>query len=167
MKLISIKQAVLLIVVLCFILLFSQHISAQNKKADSKNIKTKIAQFLEKEGTYNKVAEGVWMVPYQGKSIKNIEVLVITSADIELVIMAVKVAKKNEIPLKQELLYKILRFSADQVKVGIDDSGDLVLLAEINARLTDYKQFNEVINQVSAAADILHGQIKSSLVSTP
>lgn len=163
-KLSNNMRVVLLIIAMLFISLFSQQISAQNQKVDIKSINSKIAQFLEKEGNYTKVSDGVWTVPYRGKSIKNIQVLVGTDAEIELVIMSVTVAKKKEIPLKQDLLYKILRFSADQVKVGIDDRGDLFLQAEINARLTDYKEFSEVINQVAAAADLLHGQIKNSLV---
>ena len=161
------KKAILLTVVLFFTSLFSQQLLAQNSNVDSKNIKTKIVQFLEKQGSYTKVSDGVWTVSYKGKSIKNFDVLVITGAEIELVIMTVTVAKKKEIPLKPDLLYKILKFSADQVKVGIDNTGDLNLQAEINARLTDYKEFNEVLNQVAAAADILHGQIKSSLVLAP
>ncbi len=161
------KKAVLLTVVLFFTSLFSQQISAQNQNVDSKNIKNKIVQFLEKQGSYTKVSDGVWIVSYKGKSIKNFDVLVITGAEIELVIMTVTVAKKNEIPLKPDLLYKILKFSADQVKVGIDNKGDLYLQAEVNARLTDYKEFNEVLNQVAAAADLLHGQIKSSLILEP
>lgn len=161
------KKAILLTVVLFFTSLFSQQVLAQKSNVDSKNIKTKIAQFLEKQGSYTKVSDGVWTVPYRGNSIKNFDVLVITGAEIELVIMKVTVAKKKEIPLKPDLLYKILKFSADQVKVGIDDRGDLFLQAEINARLTDYKEFIEVLNQAAAAADILHGQIKSSLVLAP
>ena len=158
------KKVILSTVVLIFISLFSQQALAQNQNVDSKNIKNKIVQFLEKQGSYTKVSDGVWTVSYKGKSIKNIELLVITAAEIELVIMTVTVAKKKEIPLKPDLLYKILKFSADQVKVGIDNKGDLNLQAEINARLTDYKEFNEVLNQVAAAADLLHGQIKSSLI---
>jgi len=167
LKLTNIKKAVLLFVVLCFISLFSEQVSAQKQKVDSKTINSKIAQFLEKEGNYTKVGDGIWTVPYQGKSIKSIQVLVITGAEIELVIFVAKVANKKEIPLKPDLLYKILRFSVDQVKVVIDNDGDLMAQAEINARLTDYKEFNEVINQVAAAADQLHGQIKSSLVLAP
>lgn len=162
------KKAVLLLVfAVCFISLFSAKINAQNQNAGSKSRQAKVAQFLEKQGTYTKIADGAWTVPYQGKSIKNIEVMVIAAAEVELLIMAVKVAAKDELPLKPDLLYKILKFSADQVKVTIDDNGDLAVQAEINARLTDYKEFSEVIGQVSAAADILRGQIKSSLISTP
>jgi hypothetical protein len=158
------KKVVLLTTVLIFFSSFSQQTFAQNQNADSKNIKNKIAQFLEKQGTYTKVSDGIWTVPYKGKSIKNFEVLVITGAETELVVIGIKISKKKEIPLKPDLLYKILKFSADQVKVGIDDQGDLYLQAEINARLTDYKEFSEVLNQVTAGADILHGQIKSSLI---
>jgi hypothetical protein len=164
LQLANLKKVIVLTVVLFFISLFSQQTLAQNQNVDSKNIKNKIVQFLEKQGSYTKVSDGVWIVSYKGKSIKNIELLVITAAEIELVIMTVTVAKKKEIPLKPDLLYKILKFSADQVKVGISDKGDLNLQAEINARLTDYKEFNEVLNQVAAAADLLHGQIKSSLI---
>ncbi len=79
------KKAILLTVVLFFTSLFSQQVLAQNSNVDSKNIKTKIVQFLEKQGSYTKVSDGVWTVSYKGKSIKNFDVLVITGAEIELV----------------------------------------------------------------------------------
>jgi hypothetical protein len=134
-----------------------------------KDITVKLAQFVGKEAGYTKFAENVWAIPFKGNSLTKFNVLVITIAGSELVIMTVEIAKSKKLRLSQELLYTILKYNsvADQVKAGIDDNGDLFLRAEVNGRLMDLKEFKTLLEQVAAASDQLHGRISSSLVSTP
>ena len=163
---------------LLFILIFAVQISAQQRTGGSKNrppisaaksVTAKITQFLEKESGYTKVSENVWTIPYEGKSLARFNVIVTTDPDSKFVVMLVVIAKKKDLRLSQDLLYTILKYNdlADQVKAGIDQDGDLFLRAEISGRLIDLQEFRSVVEQMAAASDQLHGQISSSLASTP
>ncbi|MDX2242079.1 MAG: hypothetical protein NW224_15445 [Leptolyngbyaceae cyanobacterium bins.302] len=144
-----------------------QHAKQSISAAQPKQIGAKIAQFLQQAGgSYTKVSETVWKVPYEGKSLANFDVMVITVPEADLVVSGVVVAEKKQLKLSQDLLYKLLKFnnSADRVKVGIDDDGDLFIRIETSGRTLDLEQFKADTEQLAAATDELHRQIKSSLV---
>ena len=165
----------LLLAALSLILFTSHQTTAQQKpapkvkivtSAGTKNIAVKIGQFLEKSGgKYTKFADTIWTVAYQGTSLKNFDVMVATLPNTELIVMSVTIAKKKDIRLTQDLLYKLLEYNdmADYVKAGFDDEGDLFLRADLNGRLIDLQEFNVVLEQLAAASDDLHKQIKTSL----
>jgi hypothetical protein len=130
------------------------------------SIAAKIRQYLEQfGGSYTKVSDTTWTVPYQGKSLKNYDVFVSTIPNSDLVLIGVPVATKKNLKPSQDLYLKLLRYNhvADSVKVGIDDEGDLFLRADLNGRTMDFQEFKEIVEQVAAATDELHGQIQSSL----
>lgn len=167
------SMSLLLSAAFSLILLTSQQTTAQQKSAPkvkiatsagTKNVAGKIGQFIEKGGgKYTKFSDTVWTVAYQGTSLKNFDVMVGTLPDTELFVMSVTIAKKKDIRLTQDLLYKLLQYNdmADYVKSGFDEEGNLFLRADLNGRLIDLQEFNAVIEQLAAASDDLHKQIKA------
>lgn len=128
----------------------------------------KIRQYLEQfGGSYTKVSEMAWTIPFQGKSLKNYDVFVSTIPNSDLVVIGVTMVPKKNLKPSQDLYLKLLKYNntADSVKVGIDDDGDLFMRADVNGRTMDFQEFKEVVEQVAAATDELHGQIKPSLGS--
>ncbi|OUL18003.1 hypothetical protein [Nostoc sp. 106C] len=137
--------------------------------AEQKTIAAKIIQFLEQsKRSYTKVSDAVWTTPFKGKSFGDFDVTVITIPETDLLTMFVVVAEKKNLRLSQDILYKLLRYniSADQVKIGIDNDGNLLVRADVNARIMDLKEFNDMLDQVAAATDEVHEQIKGSLLTT-
>jgi hypothetical protein len=135
--------------------------------AEQKVITAKIGQLLEQSGySYTKVSDTVWSIPYQGKSLANFEVNVITIPDSDLFLIVALVAQKQNLKVSPDLLYKLLKFnhSVDWVKVAITDDGDLIVRIDIDGRTMDLKAFKDAIAQLAAATDELHGQIKASLI---
>lgn len=131
------------------------------------SIAAKIRQYLEQfGGSYTKVSDTTWTVPYQGKSWKSYDVYVSTIPNSDLVLIGVPVAAKKNLKPSQDLYLKLLKYNntVDSVKVGIDDDGDLFLRADVNGRTMDFQEFKEVLEQVAAATDELHSQIKSAIV---
>ena len=176
MKNLILLKSTFLATALC-LLLFSFPSTAQTKKvapktkpapAAAKDNAGKITQLLGKSvEQYRKITENIWTVAYQGESIGKFDLIVATVPDTELFFMSVPLAKKKDLRINEDLLYKLLRYnnSADYVKVGFDDDGDLFLRAEVNARLIDLKEFKIIIEQVAAASNQLHEQIKDSITT--
>lgn len=159
---------------LTLLLLFSFDAAAQPKKGAAKNqpataAKTnagKITMLLDKSvGQYTKLSDTVWTVAYQGETIGDFDLIVATAPGTELVVISAILAKKKDLRVTEDLLYKLLQYNntADYVKVGFDDQDDLFLRAELNLRLIDQKEFKTVIEQVAAAASQLHEQISGSI----
>jgi len=179
MKFTKNTQTAILIATMVLIVLFSGPVSAQKKdsetkssstvSANAKNIENKLAQFLKKSGGFTKVIDNMWTSPFEGKSIGKFDVEVFSSASIgsDLILVSVTIAEKKDIKLSQDLLYKLLKFSADRVQVTITSNGDLIVESDINGRLMDWQEFNEAVQQLASAADLLHDQIKKDLTSTP
>lgn len=140
--------------------------SAAPATSPSKDLQAKMTRFFEQFGsTYTKVSEGVWTIPYQGKSLTDFRVIIATTPNSDLVVVAVVIAEKKNLKLSQDLLYKLLKYNnaADQVKVGFDNEDDLFLRAEVDGRTLDLEGFRTIVEQVAAASDQVHGQIRASL----
>lgn len=136
---------------------------------EQKLIVAKIGQFLQQSKlSYTKVSDALWTIPYKGKSFDDFNVSLATVPETELFVMFVIVAEKKNLRISQDLLYKLLRYnlSADQVKVGVDDDGNLMVRADVNGRTMDLKEFNDTLDQVAGATDEVYEQIKGSLLTT-
>jgi Putative bacterial sensory transduction regulator len=143
-------------------------LSAATASAQQANTTQKIEQFLEQfGGTYTKRTEGIWIVPFQGKSLESLEIFVAVSQETDTLLMGATLVNKKNLRVSESLLYQLLKFnhSADYVKVGFDDDEDLFLRAELNAKTIDSKSFKEILEQVGAATDELHAQIKPALIA--
>jgi hypothetical protein len=147
----------------------SQSALAAEAPATQSAIK-KTAQFLEQfGGTYTKVSDAVWVVPFKGKTINSLEVLVVVSPESNLLVLGATVVKKKNLKQSQALLYRLLKYNhvADYVKVGFDDDDDLFVRADLNAKTLEFQSFKEILEQVGAVADELYAQVKPDLISTP
>jgi hypothetical protein len=177
MKITMNTKTTFFIAAMFLIALFSSEIYAQKQNSESKSssttsantkiIEDKLEQFLKKSGGFTKLSDHFWTKPSQGKSIGKFDLLVFFNPDGGEASVVVIIAEKKNIKLSQDLLYKILNFSAARVKVGITDNGDLVLGIDMNGRLMDWQEFNDVTERVALAAGKLHGQISKDLISSP
>jgi hypothetical protein len=177
MKFTKNTQTAFLIAVMFLIALFSREASAQEQDsatkdssavaANNKIIEDKLEQFLEKSGGYTKVGEHIWTKPSEGQSIGKYDQLVLFNPNGGEASVVVIIAEKKNIKLSQDLLYKLLNFSASRVKVGITGNGDLVLGIDMNGRLMDWQEFNDITERVASAANKLHERISGNLTSSP
>jgi len=127
----------------------------------------KIRQYLDKlGGSYTKVSDTLWTVPYEGKSLKNYDVFVSTVPNTDLVVFGVSLAAKKNLKPSEDFYLKLLNYNndVDTVKVVIDEDGDLLVRADVNGRTMDFQEFKDIVEQVAAATDELHSQIRASLV---
>jgi hypothetical protein len=149
--------------------IFQSALAAEAPAPQSSAVK-KTAQFLEQfGGTYTKISDAVWVVPFKGKSIDGLEVLVIVSPESNLIVIGTTVVKKKNLKQSQNLLYRLLKYNhfADYVKVGFDDDDDLFVRADLNAKTLEFQSFKEILEQVGAVADELYTQVKPDLIRTP
>jgi hypothetical protein len=147
----------------------SSTLAAEAPAPQSSAVK-KIAQFLEQfGGTYTKASDAVWVVPFKGKALDSVDVLVAVAPESNVMVIGATIAKKKDLRLSQALLYRLLKYnhSADYVKVGFDDDDDLFVRAELNAKTLDFQSFKEVLDQVGAVSDDLYAQIKPDLMGKP
>lgn len=139
--------------------------------APAGDVPARIARLLDQSGlTYTKAGDGVWTMKFQGEALGEFNLFVATTpAPSEIVVVAAVVAAKAEFKPSQELFLNLLRFNgnADQVKVGVDDDGDIFLRAEVNGRLLDLQEFKGVVEQVAAAANQVRGQNKTFFAAKP
>jgi hypothetical protein len=161
----------LFITVFCSLTLLFHQTSAQQPKPSpggTSSVENKINRFLENE-EHTKVTNGVWSLAFKGKSLGTFNIFLATVQGSDIIVIGTVIAEKENVRFDQDLLYKLLKYNhvADYVKVGIDEQGDLFLRAEVSGRLIDQQEFLSVLEQVAAAADQLHGQIRTSLVSPP
>jgi hypothetical protein len=122
---------------------------------------SKLAQILDQSGyTYRKAADNVWVVTFNGNSLKEIPVLV-TSTD-DLIIMGVVLAEKKSMRMTPELMHTLLKLpnNMDRIKIGLDNDEDLFVRIEVPSRFFDLQEFKTDMAQVAAASDQVHAAIK-------
>lgn len=124
----------------------------------------RLARMIGQSGyVYKTIADNVWLVSFKGSSLTNIQVIV-SSAE-NLIVMGVIVAKKDSLKVTPEMMFKLLRLvhDMDRVKIGFDDDEDLFVRAEVTAKCFELAEFKEQIEQVAAASDKVHANIKAYL----
>jgi hypothetical protein len=117
------------------------------------NTAADLVALLEKSGhTYSKVSDGVWEVPFKGKSMKEIPVRVTLAGDI--LVTLCKLADRKDLKLEPALLIKLLELNNDfdYVKLALNDE-ILYVRMDTPLRLLDSTELNHALEQVSAAAD--------------
>ena len=115
---------------------------------------------------FTKVNDTVWTVPFEGKKLKDFNVVVV--ADKTYLLMFVTVSNQKSFRSDPQLLKKLLNHNdtLDRVKIGIDDSSDVVVRIDLSIRLVDQQEFIDSLNQTAAAADIVYGSIAPFLNAT-
>jgi hypothetical protein len=107
----------------------------------------------------------VWTIKRTGESLKEFEVIFIVKNGV--LVTFVTVAPKANLRRTPELLEKILKmnYKYDTVKIGFDDDDDAYVRIDQRLRIVDVQEFNQIIDQVSMAADTLHMELKPFMVS--
>lgn len=107
----------------------------------------------------------VWTIKRTGESLKEFEVIFIVKNGV--LVTFVTVAPKASLKRTPELLEKILKmnYRYDTVKIGFDDDDDAYVRIDQRLRIVDVQEFNQIIDQVSMAADALHTELKPFMVS--
>lgn len=126
---------------------------------------SKVARVLNDSGlTFTKQSATVWSVPFEGKKLKDITVILSVSDDLLTVFSLI--AEKKDLKLTPEILQKLLRSNEDfdRVKIGIDKDGDVFARIDLTIRVLDAAELKTNVEQVSAAADEVFDYLKPVLV---
>jgi len=138
---------------LCFSLLCLP-LTQDRVLSQSKAPASRLPQLLEQSGyNYSKVSDNVWVIPFNGKILKDFNVIITPQEG--LAVIFVIVAQQKELKVTPELMRALLRMNADfdRVKVGIDKDGDLFVRVDASERVLDVEELKTNIEQVAAAAD--------------
>jgi hypothetical protein len=140
--------------------LLAAHSSAFGQEAPS----AKVARLLNDTGVkLTKIKENTWTLPFQGESMKDITVFVAVGGDLLVTFALIRESKDVKFPpeVLRELL--LLNETYDRVKVGIDKEGIVFVRSDISVRTLDQKDMSASIDQVAAAVDEVHENIRSHL----
>ena len=127
----------------------------------------KAARLLnESKVKFTKIDDGIWTVPFEGKKLKDFNVVI--AADKTYLLMFVTVSNQKTFRSDPELLRTLLTHNdtLDRVKIGIDERANVVVRIDLSIRLVDKQEFAESLDQTAAAADQVYGSIVPFLNST-
>jgi hypothetical protein len=107
----------------------------------------------------------VWTIKRKGESLKEFEVIFIVKNGV--LVTFVTVAPKANLRRTPELLEKMMKmnYQYDTVKIGFDEDDDAYVRIDQRLRIVDVQEFNQIIDQVSLAADTLHTELKPFMIS--
>jgi hypothetical protein len=133
--------------------------------AAQESASAKAARILnESKVKFTKVADNIWSVPYNGKALKNFDVLI--STDPNILIMFVDIAAQKDYKPSAEMFSALLIQNAemDRVKIGLDKNRAVYVRIDLSIRLLDRKEFVENLDQLAAASDQIYGMLQPHLV---
>lgn len=125
----------------------------------------KIGRLMDESGfTFTKQSATVWAVPFEGKKLKDIAVVVYLSEN--MLSAYALVTEKKDLKLTPEVLQKLLRLNDefDRVKISIDKDGDVAARIDLSVRVADLSELKAIVEQVSAAADETYDALKPALI---
>ena len=135
--------------------------SQQKPGAPTKSTLEKIAGLLEQSGeSYTKVKENTWRIKFNGKALTDFNVLMGSTPEGTLVVFVIVAEKKNLKGNPPEMMYKLLKYDADFVKIGLSDRDNLFVSSDLRIRTLDLQEFKEVVDQVAAAADEVYATVR-------
>lgn len=140
---------------------FALSISASAQESSA----AKTGRLLNESGVnFTKVANDIWTVPFDGKTLRNFQVLI--GVDKDVLVMFVIVTDKKKYTRSPELLNKLLlqNDQMDRVKIGIDKQGEIAVRIDLTVRLMDKRELSENLDQVAAASDQIFAIIQPYLV---
>lgn len=127
----------------------------------------KVSRLLNESGAkFTKIADDTWSMSFEGKSMKDINVLAGVGDGILVTFALIPQSKGVKFP--PDVLMKLLNLNDqyDRVKVGIDIKGNVFVRIDMTIRTLDKSELSEGIDQVAAAVDEIHGQIRTYLPRT-
>lgn len=140
---------------------FSLSYSASSQETSS----AKTGRLLNETGVnFSKIANDIWTVPFEGKNLRNFQVLI--GVDKDVLVMFVVVTDKKKYTRSPELLNKLLlqNDQMDRVKIGIDKQGEIAVRIDLTVRLMDKRELSENLDQLAAASDRIFAIIQPYLV---
>jgi hypothetical protein len=157
----------LLIALLALIMSPNLYAQSQQKPgAPTKSTFEKIAGLLDQSGdSYTKVNENTWTIKFKGKALSDFNVFISSTPEGVLVVLVIVAEKKNLKGNPPEMMYKLLKFGADFVKIGLNDYDDLFVSAELPTRTLDLQEFKDVVDQVAAAADQVYAIVRPYMIA--
>jgi hypothetical protein len=136
--------------------------SQQKPDAPTRSTLEKIAGLLDQSGdSYTKVSENTWTIKFKGKALADFNVLITSTPGI-LVVLVIVAENKNLKGTPPEMMHKLLKseFDVDFVKIGLNDSDDLLVSSELTIRTLDLQEFKLIVDQVAAAADQVYAKVR-------
>ena len=131
---------------------------AQVKPEPSANLSKTERLLKEISSTYTVLkGNNTFLVPFQGKNKKDIEVIIVESDD--MIVLFATVSDGKEIEFTPALMRKLLEFNmqADHIKVGISERGSIDVQLETFLSWMEPKGFQVVLDQIAAGANIVSG----------
>lgn len=120
----------------------------------------KIPGLIEKSGfPYTKLKEGVWLIDFQGKNLKQFQLKITLIGD--QLIMFVDLANRSDLELNNGLAVKLLELNdgMDTIKFALSEKS-LYARMEAHERIIDLQELKYMFSQMSAAVDEAFPQIK-------
>jgi len=118
-------------------------------------------------GFKNSRSSTVWTIPFTGKHMSNIKVILAVSEEpgSDLLVVFVTVAEKRRMPVNADFMHKLLdeNHQLDRVKVGFDADGDLFVREDASLRVVDEAELKNIVEQVYKSADEVYGVVASDL----
>jgi hypothetical protein len=124
----------------------------------------KVARLLnESDIKMTKIDTNMWTLPFEGKSMKDITVMM-GVGDGVLVTFALIPESKNA-KFSPQVLTKLLNLNDeyDGVKIGIDKKNFVFVRIDLTVRTLDREQLSAAIDQVAAAVDLVFAEIRPHL----
>jgi Putative bacterial sensory transduction regulator len=118
-------------------------------------------------GFKNSRSSSVWSIPFTGKHMSNIKVILAVSEEpgSDLLVVFVTVAEKRRMPVSADFMRKLLdeNHQLDRVKVGFDADGDLFVREDASLRVVDEAELKNIVDQVYKSADEVYGVVAPEL----
>ena len=115
----------------------------------------------------NSRSSTVWSIPFAGKHMSNIKVILAVSEEpgSDLLVVFVTVAEKRRLPVTTDFMEKLLseNHQLDRVKIGYDRDGDLFVREDASLRVVDETELKEIVDQVYKSADELYEVVAPNL----
>ncbi|MDQ3813689.1 MAG: YbjN domain-containing protein [Armatimonadota bacterium] len=124
---------------------------------------TRLLAALKKSGyKYVKAGEGIWIIPLEGKNLK--EITVIASGTQGYVLLQAELAERKNLTLDDALLLKMLQLNDefDMAKIALADDR-LYVRTEIHARFIDTQELKFLVSQVGSLADEAYPHVKKAI----
>lgn len=115
----------------------------------------------------NSKSPSVWSIPFTGKHMSNVKVILAVSeeSNSDLIVVFVTVAEKRHLPATADFMRKLLdeNHQLDRVKVGYDADGDLFVREDASLRVVDEAELKTIVDQVFKSADEVYGMVEPNL----
>ena len=152
------RSTIGLLLVITIISIFS--VSTMGQESDG----AKVARLLnESDIKMTKIDTNMWTLPFEGKSMKDITVMM-GVGDGVLVTFALIPESKNA-KFSPQVLTKLLNLNDeyDGVKIGIDKKNFVFVRIDLTVRTLDREQLSAAIDQVAATVDLVLAEIRPHL----